>query len=113
MKNENQNDALNILLQAREQERIKRAKDNDILYTIEITNRERDIIQCFIDSWAKYDMGLYGHITFQDAYGLCLKLNLEVPVKLMDIMDGTFEREMCKIFDEDTLTVVNKEERNA
>lgn len=82
------------------------------MYTVKINNQERDIIQCFIDSWAKNGMGMYGHITFQDAYNLCLKLSLEVPVKLMDIMDGTFEREMCKIFDEDTLTVVNKEKRN-
>ena len=67
----------------------------------EITDHEKDIIECWVSGWAKDDMemGMYGPATYQCAYDLCKKLRIAIPDNLEQMIDGRWAARMLEITD--------------
>lgn len=59
-----------------------------------LNDREREILQTWLDCWDDADMPLVGDIPYGEALDLVNRLNLKVPRVLADICDGTFVRRM-------------------
>jgi hypothetical protein len=57
-----------------------------------LTETEKEILECWLSSWSENQHKLYGHINYKDVANFIDKLELERPKKFEEIMDGTFER---------------------
>lgn len=59
-----------------------------------INDKEKLILQAWLDEWDSAGQRLPGCVSYQAAFDLVTKLGLECPKGLAEIMDGTFERNM-------------------
>lgn len=64
---------------------------------MEFTDREKQVIQCWLDSW---DLKLPGHLSYNDALKLIIKLGLDEPPKIVTLLNERSNiekvREVCK-----------------
>jgi len=49
---------------------------------LELSDREKEVIECWLSSWDEGSMGLYGNLSYNDCGELIEKLGIETPPKL-------------------------------
>lgn len=67
---------------------------------VNLNEKELGILQCWLLDWAEGERSLYGHINYDDVNQLTIKLDLEAPPGLIELIDGSWVSKMEKLIEE-------------